>query len=346
MSDLAPLVCICVPTYNVETTIKEALGSILSQTYKNLKVIVFDNASTDRTVSIVNSFKDNRLIVHQNDTNIGAVKNFNLCIELSEGQYTAMFHADEIFEKEMVAKQVAILESSSQVGAVFTEAYLIDDEGVIFGETKVAQYVGRKKGGTVVFDFKELFPKIVRYGNFLLCSGAMVRTAILKTEICFWDTDRFGTSCDLDVWLRILEQHKIGVILEKLMRTRTTQTQASFHELRRNTNRADMFLVLDHYLEKYCSKGIVSTEDIDMYEALQRMDTSRRAMNFYLTARKENAKNLLVGMPVWDLVKFSFYSKRGLLTFFLVGYLKTVLLFGFDTLGVRILRLIAAKTKR
>ena len=346
MPSPAPLVCICIPAYNAEATIKETLASILNQTYQNLKVIVLDNASTDRTVSIANTFKDSRLVIHQNATNIGAIGNFDLCIDLAEGEYTAMFHADEVYEKEMVEQQVAVLERFPQVGAVFTEASLIDGDGVVFGETKVAQYVGRQRGETVVLDFKKLFPVILRSGNFLLCSGAMVRTAIYKNEIRFWDGDKFLTSCDLDVWLRILEHHQIALILQKLMRTRTTQTQASFQELKRNTNRADMFLVLDHYLEKYRSRGIVSNRDIAVYEALQRMDTARRAMNLYLTARYQEARTLLGSIPTWDLIRFSIHSKRGLLTFLLIGYLKTMLLFRLDALGVRILQFIATRTKR
>lgn len=341
-----PLVCVCVPTYNAEATIAETLGSILSQTYQNIKVIVVDNASTDRTVSIANTFNDPRLTIHRNAINIGAVKNFDLCIELAEGRYTAIHHADEVYEKEILERQVAVLERFPQVGAVFTEASLIDGNGMVFGETKVAQYVVRQKGETVVFNFNELFPAILRHGNFLLCSGAMVRTAILKTEIRFWDADKFSTSCDLDVWLRILERHQIALILQKLMRTRTTQTQASFRELKRNTNRADMFLVLDYYFEKYRSRGIVSDRDIAVYKALQRMDTARRAMNLYMTGQIQDARALLQDIPKLDLIRFSSHSKRGLLTFLLIGYLKTMLLFRLDTIGVRILQFIAIKTRR
>lgn len=341
-----PLVCICVPTYNAEATIAETLSSILNQTYQNIKVLVLDNASTDHTVGILSKFKDSRLTIHQNVTNIGAIKNFDLCIELTEEKYTTIFHADEVYEKEIVEKQVAVLERFPQVGAVFTEASLIDGEGRFFGETKVAQYVGCQKGEVAVFAFKNIFPAILRHGNFLLCSGAMVRTTIYKKEICFWDGDKFSTSCDLDVWLRIAEQHQIALILQKLMRTRTTQTQASFRELKRNTNRADMFIVLDYYLEKYCSQGIVNDQDIAVYEALQRMDTARRSMNLYMTGRIQEARTLLQDIPKLSLIRFSCHSKRGLLTFLLIGYLKTMLLFRLDTIGARILQFIAIKTKR
>lgn len=341
-----PLVCICIPTYNAEETIKEMLLTVIGQTFNNFKVIVIDNASIDNTVGIINSIKDDRVVVYVNDNNIGASRNFDRCIELSDCKYTEIFHADEVYEKDILEKQVAVLESSPEVGVVFTEASLIDADGNFFGETKVAQYVGQPKGITVKLGFEQIFPAVLRNGNFLLCSGAMVRTEIYQLEIRCFDTDKFSTSSDLDVWLRISENHVVAIILEKLMRTRTSQTQASFSELKRNINRADMFLVLDFYLEKYSSKGIVSDQDISYYKALQRMDTSRRAMNMYLTGRNMDSSALLRNIPVWDIFRFSLYSKRGLLTFLLIIYLKTMLALHLDVVGVRILQSIAKKTMR
>ncbi len=346
MADALPLVCACIPAYNAEATIGETLESILNQTYPNLEILVLDNASTDRTVEVVESFKDKRLMIHRGDTNMGAVGNFNRCIELASGKYTEIFHADEVYEPEIVARQVDVLEKYPEAGAAFTEGYLIDSRGAIFGETAVAKHIGRRRGETAILGFNELFPAIVRSGNFLLCSGAMVRTGIYKTEIRSWRLDLFRTSCDLDVWLRILERHSIALLLENLMRTRTTQTQASYQELKRNTSRADIFLVLDHYLAKSRSRDVLRERDLAGYAALQRMDTARRAMNLYLTGRRAEASDLLKGFLNWRIISNSFNSKRGLLTFLLALYLKVALLLRLDMLGVRILQSIVAKTRR
>src|SRR6266581_955542 len=335
MADALPLVCACIPAYNAEATIGETLESILNQTYPNLEILVLDNASTDRTVEVVESFKDKRLMIHRGDTNMGA-----------GGKYTEIFHADEVYEPEIVARQVDVLEKYPEAGAAFTEGYLIDSRGAIFGETAVAKHIGRRRGETAILGFNELFPAIVRSGNFLLCSGAMVRTGIYKTEIRSWRVDLFRTSCDLDVWLRILERHSIALLLENLMRTRTTQTQASYQELKRNTSRADIFLVLDHYLAKSRSRDVLRERDLAGYAALQRMDTARRAMNLYLTGRRAEASDLLKGFLNWRIISNSFNSKRGLLTFLLALYLKVALLLRLDVLGVRLLQSIVAKTRR
>lgn len=341
-----PLVCICIPAYNAEATIRGTLSSVLKQTYPNFRVLVLDNASTDRTVEIVESFRDERVIVHRSETNVGAGNNFNRCIELAGGKYTGIFHADEVYEPDMVAAEVEVLEGAPEVGAVFTEASLIDAEGRIFGETMVAKYVGRRRGEIAVFSFAELFPIILRSGNFLLFPSALVRTKIYKAEFPSWRLDLFLTSIDLDMWLRILERYPVALILRKLMRTRVTTAQASHRELRRNTNRADMFLVLDHYLGKARPMGILGESDLRGYARLQSMDTARRAMNLYLLGERGKAAELLKGSFTLDLVAHALDSRRNLLTMLLIAYLKIVLLLGVDALGLRILQFLVVKTKR
>jgi glycosyltransferase involved in cell wall biosynthesis len=346
MTKAQPLVCICIPTYNAEKTIAEMLSSVLRQTYPNLKIVVIDNASTDSTLNIVRSFNDPRLSIHCNKENIGAVGNFDRCIELSDGDYTEMFHADEVYEPDMVKEQVEALDHFPNAGAVFTEAELIDGQGTSFGETRVAQFVGRNRGEVISLNFKELFPAVLRNGNFLLCSGALVRTSIYKNEIKSFDAQRFKSSCDLDVWLRILERHEIAFVLNKLMRTRSSETQASFTELKRNTNRADMFLVLDFYLQKYLNKSILDEWDIRVYEGMQRMDTTRRAMNLYLLGRYKEASALLNEMSKSGLFRFLTHSKRGFLTFALASYLRVTMFLHIQGLGVRLLQSVVKKTKR
>src|ERR1035438_397419 len=106
MNDEPPLVCICLPTYNAALTVRQTLNSILAQTYTNLVVHVSDNASTDDTLKVIESFADSRVKIHRHSINVGGEGNFDRCIQLAEGKYTAIFHSDDIYEPEMVAKQV------------------------------------------------------------------------------------------------------------------------------------------------------------------------------------------------------------------------------------------------
>ena len=77
MSNPIPLVCICIPTYNVAATVRETLESILAQTYKNIVVHISDNASTDGTLDVIESITDSRITIHRHAVNVGGEGNFN-----------------------------------------------------------------------------------------------------------------------------------------------------------------------------------------------------------------------------------------------------------------------------
>jgi glycosyltransferase involved in cell wall biosynthesis len=202
MSDDLPLVCICVPTYNAAASIRETLESILAQTYLNLTIHVSDNASTDETLKIVESISDRRISLYRHDVNIGGEGNFNRCIQYAAGKYTAIFHADDIYEPDMVAAQVAFLEEHQQACAVFTEASLIDEFGKHIGALHQPKSLA---ANGPLYHFPEMFKAILEHSNFLICPSVMARTRVYQEDIKSWRGELFGTSADLDVWLRLLQ---------------------------------------------------------------------------------------------------------------------------------------------
>jgi glycosyltransferase involved in cell wall biosynthesis len=204
-----PLVCICIPAYNAAGTIGEMLDSVLRQSYTNIQVIVVDNHSTDGTAEIVRYINDSRVTLYQNPINVGGEGNFNRCIELATGKYTAIYHADDIYELDMVAKQVAFLESHPRAGAIFTEASVIDQFGRSIGEIKRPEVLA---ASGPLYDFAEVFKAVLEYSNFLICPSVMTQTSIYKQHIVGWRGELFGSSADLDVWLRILEKTPIGIL--------------------------------------------------------------------------------------------------------------------------------------
>lgn len=93
----SPLVSIGVPVYNGERFLRQALDSLLGQTYQHLEVVVCDNASTDKTEAICREYalKDPRVRYHRNATNIGVTPNFRRVLELSSGEYFMWASADD-----------------------------------------------------------------------------------------------------------------------------------------------------------------------------------------------------------------------------------------------------------
>lgn len=333
MSEL-PLVCICVPTYNAAGTVRETLSSILLQTYQNIVVHVSDNASTDDTIRVVESISDPRIVIHKHAKNLGGEENFNHCIRLAQGKYTAIFHADDIYEPQMVRKQVEFLESHPDAGAVFTAASTIDENGRKFGEINFPSSLAPFNQ---LYNFEMIFKAVLKHSNFLICPSVMARTSIYQKEIQSWRGGLFNSSADLDVWLRIAKKHLIGLLPEPLMRYRISENQFSA-QVRLQTARPDFFLVTEHYLDDEDVRLALDRTDLDNYVRLDRRDRVMRAVNSFIALKYSDARNLLHDIFSWDALVAGVQTKRGLGVLLAGTYMRGLLFlklegFGRVTLG-------------
>lgn len=324
-----PLVCICIPTYNAAGTVRETLLSILSQTYRNLVVHISDNASTDDTVKVVESLADPRVHIHRQASNVGAEENFNNCIQLAEGKYTAIFHADDLYEPQMVEREVAFLESHSEAGAVFTAASIIDESGKRCGEINFPANLGSFDR---LYGFETIFKAVLRHSNFFICPSVMARTRVYQQDIQSWRGNLFKSSADLDVWLRIARKHPIGLLPAPLMRYRISANQFSA-QVRLQTARPDFFLVTEHYLAQEDVRGMLNRIDLENYARLDRRDRVMRAVNCFLSARSGEAQSLLHDIFSWDAWKAGMQTKRGFGVLVAGIYLRVLLLFRLEKLG-------------
>ena len=91
-----PRVSILLPAYNAERYLREAIDSMLSQTYQNFELLIIDDGSKDRTAEIVRSYTDERIRFIQNECNIGLANTLNKGMRLARGEYLARMDADDI----------------------------------------------------------------------------------------------------------------------------------------------------------------------------------------------------------------------------------------------------------
>ncbi len=318
-----PLVSICIPTYNVDKTIAETLNSIINQTYKNMEIIISENASTDNTLTILDKFHDPRINIYKNNKTISAEKNWNKCIELAGGDYIAIFHADDLYMPEMVEKQVKAFLDNPSIGAVFTTATYINEHGEKIGESKFPDMLKGKK----IYDFSDIFLSLMRNGTFLMCPSVMVKNEIYKGLTPF-NYEKFRTSADLDMWLRILEMHRVAILEERLLNYRISKSQGSYTLGYLLTEKSDFLKTMDHYLSVKSGNLNIPKDILDSYEIKRSFDNLLRAVNHLIKNEPQDAKKLIeealtlnvfaASMEYAEKLKFIIYCVFGVIFLILI----------------------------
>lgn len=128
---LPPLVSIGIPTYNrANSYLRCALKCAVSQTYKNIEIIVSDNCSPDDTESLVKKFNDPRIRYYRQKENIGPVNNRKFCLEQARGEYFLMLLDDDLIDDDFVSTCMnAVRDHDGEPGVILTGTREIDSEG-------------------------------------------------------------------------------------------------------------------------------------------------------------------------------------------------------------------------
>lgn len=129
-----PIISVVMCTYNTEKYIAEAIESVLTQSFTDFEFIIWDDGSTDRTRSIVESFKDERIryFYHEN-TGLGMA--LKLACAEAQGKYIARMDSDDICFSERFATEVDFLESHPDHVLVSSAVFYIDEDGKNIGRT-------------------------------------------------------------------------------------------------------------------------------------------------------------------------------------------------------------------
>jgi glycosyltransferase involved in cell wall biosynthesis len=132
MPSSPPKVSIGLPVYNGARYLREALDSILAQTFRDFELIICDNASTDATAAICADYaaRDPRIRYHRRSHNIGATANFNQTFELARGAYFKWAAHDDVLAPTWLEKCVAALDQAPDAVLSQSLVELVDEQGV------------------------------------------------------------------------------------------------------------------------------------------------------------------------------------------------------------------------
>jgi glycosyltransferase involved in cell wall biosynthesis len=219
------LVSIIIPTYNTEKFIRDTLQSVQNQTYQNWEMILVDDASTDKTVSVIEEFakNDDRIKLFKLEKNSGNGFARNIAVEKASGKYIAYLDADDLWFPEKLEKQIEFLKANN-LPFTFSFYDCIDEEG---------NSLKRRVEAPINLTYSKLF----------FCNYVGNLTAI-------YDADYFGKIIleatqkrqDWRLWLTILKQIQV---------TKPVPEPLAFYRIRKNSISSSKFKLIKHNFGVY-----------------------------------------------------------------------------------------------
>jgi glycosyltransferase involved in cell wall biosynthesis len=208
-----PKVSVCIPTYNRHDYLKQAIESVLAQTFNGYELIISDNASGDATTNVIRSFKDSRIIHIRKEQNVGLIDNWNSCLYAAKGKYITIFHDDDHMLPDNLALKIEALDRNERAGMVHSNFNIIDEKGSI--TQRNAHFYGSQ-------DFVETGTSFLRQ-SFLGYNPVNPPSAVIRKE-CF---DRLGGfskkvnfTTDCEYWMRISMHYDIIYLAKPLIEYR------------------------------------------------------------------------------------------------------------------------------
>lgn len=201
-----PKITVLMAVYNGELYLRESIDSILGQTFQDFEFLIINDGSTDSTREIICSYDDLRIRLIDNDYNLGLTRSLNKGLKLAEGELIARQDADDISEPERLAKQVAFLETHSDVALLGTSYKEINAQGKPIGNRKLP------------CDYTQIRWHLLFYCPFVH-SAVMLRKSAVLEKIGFYN-EALSYSMDYELWQRIARDLPVANLNEYLVKLR------------------------------------------------------------------------------------------------------------------------------
>ncbi len=272
MTKASPEISVIMPVYNTrEDYLREAVESIVNQTYPDFELIIVDDASEADVSEVIESYKDKRIFYYRREKNEGAAAARNFAIDRARGKYIAFMDSDDVSLPERFEKQIGFLKRHPEIGCL---------------GTKVG-YIGNDVAGRKEIQKPVVHEEIEHYLIFMGCVFCQ-SSVVLKKEVLDKNNIRYQ-SCyvpaeDYALWLDLIGKTKFAVLEEKLVLYRSHTDNISHRENKKqgtNSVRARLETLQKHYKVRQLSVEVWT--DFFNYSSLN-------------TQKEEKIKNELDGI--------------------------------------------------
>jgi glycosyltransferase involved in cell wall biosynthesis len=230
---LATVICLC---YNHERFVKEAIESVFQQNYSRIQLIIVDDYSQDRSVSVIKKLIKDRpnVVFIANDKNMGNCKSFNLALKVAQGDYMIDLAADDVLLPDRIKVGVETLENAGpDYGVQFTDAQIISESGSHL-------YLHSKRFPHTTIPQGDIYKNLI--DQYFICSPTMMfRKEVLDHMNGYDEALAFE---DFDFWIRSSRKFKYCYSSQTLLKKRVVNSSMSQLQFTKgNKQRWSTFLV-------------------------------------------------------------------------------------------------------
>lgn len=234
-----PLVSICIPTYNREALVFEAVQSALAQTYDSVEVLVSDDASSDQTIPRLKTIQDPRLVIYTKRLNSGMVDNWNRCLRLAKGHYIKYLASDDLLTPTCVEEMIQAAHDAN-VEFVCCAREIIDEKGV------TRKVMGLAKQDRFIDGLSWARKFILNRRNTLGEPSAVLFKKSLIKKAGYFDP-KLKQTVDAEYWLRLLLNTDGFYIHKPLCKFRIHSEANSSRAAANGWNVDDAYYLVDKY---------------------------------------------------------------------------------------------------
>ena len=243
-----PKVSVILTSYNHAQYLRAAIDSALAQTFTDFELFIWDDASSDQSWEIIQSYGDARIRAIRNESRRRPIFGINRVIsEMAAGEYIAIHHSDDIWEPGKLDAQVRFLDTHPTHGAVFTNALIIDERGKPSTERTNSYFSIFAQPNRSRYEWLHFF---FFRGNGLCHPSVLIRKAFFDQYGLY--RRGFSQLTDYDTWIRLCMHYEIHVLPEKLVQFRVPRENINASSPTPEgiiRTEFEMFRVLDNYLQ-------------------------------------------------------------------------------------------------
>ena len=208
-------ISVIMPVYNAGKYVKDAIKSILNQTFRDFEFLIINDGSTDNSKEIILSFSDNRIRYIENEKNLRLIKTLNKGLKLATGKYVARMDADDVALPNRFSKQFSFLEMNTDV--VVCGSYIRYFDGAEKSNIRWIKHLDH--------DIK----KRLYSGACFAHPSVMIRKKILDEHKLFYN-EKYKHAEDYKLWCDLSNHGKFYNIPEILLNYRISESQISSKE--------------------------------------------------------------------------------------------------------------------